>query len=96
MPDISSVEEIINRGRAADDLLKNTLLNEAFEEVLAQTSRAWLATKREAQLDVQLREELHAKANAVAELRGQLQAWLNDAVAEVTKLERADRRRGVA
>lgn len=91
---IRSVEEIIQRGQIADGLLKNTLLDEAFEEVLSQTYKAWLATKREASMDVQAREELHAKANAIAELRGQLTAWLQDAVAEIDKLNRAERRKG--
>lgn len=91
-----TTEEIIQRGHVAEALLNNSLLNEAFEEVLAQTSRQWLATKREALIDVQAREELHAKANAVAELRAQLHVWLNDALVEVANLERAEKRKGVA
>jgi hypothetical protein len=94
MPDARTSAEIIQRGQAAEALLKNTLLNEAFEEVLSDVSRRWLATKREAGVDVQQREELHAKANAVAELRGQLRAWLDDALSEINKIERAERRMG--
>lgn len=87
-------DQIIQRAHIAEALLNNSLLNECFEKVLDDCAKQWLATKREAQIDVQTREELHAKANAVAELRGQLHAWLNDAVVEVANLERAEKRRG--
>lgn len=89
-----TTEEIIQRGHVAEALLNNSLLNECFEKVLADCAKQWLATKREASIDVQAREELHARANAVAELRGQLHAWMNDAVMEVANLERAERRKG--
>lgn len=91
-----TIDETIQRAHVAEALLNNSLLNECFEKVLDDCAKQWLATKREAQIDVQTREELHAKANAVAELRGQLHAWLNDAVAEVAKQERAERRKGAA
>lgn len=93
---MSTTEEIIQRGHVAEALLNNSLLNECFEKVLDDCSKQWLASKREASIDIQAREELHARANAVAELRGQLHAWLNDAVMEVANLERAEKRRAGA
>lgn len=89
-----TIEEIIQRGHVAEALINNSLLNECFEKVLDDCSKQWLATKREAQIDVQAREELHARANAVADLRAQLHVWLNDAVMEVANLERAEKRKG--
>lgn len=86
------IDETIRRGVEAEALLKSSLLNEAFESVLTKISRQWLVTKREAQIDVQGREELHARAHAITELRGELKAWLNDAVHEQNAIKRAEKR----
>lgn len=85
-------EEIVARGRTAEALLKNALLNEAFESVLARVSREWLTTPRESTIDRDKREELHARANAITELRGQLTSWMNDAIAEQARQDRAEKR----
>lgn len=87
-----TLEDIVARGRAAEALLKNTLLNEAFEAILGRINREWLAIPRESTLDRDKREELHARANAIQELRGQLTGWMNDAIAEQAKQDRADKR----
>lgn len=89
MPDI---DEIIRRGVAAEALLNNSLLNEAFESVLTKISKQWLVTKREAQIDVQGREELHARAQAVTELRAELTRWMNDAIKTQSDLNKAQKR----
>lgn len=86
--------QIIERGIAAEALLKNALLNECFEAILLRISQEWLATKREARIDTENREELHARANAITELRAELSARLNDAVAEQSRLNRAEKRNG--
>lgn len=88
-------EQVIDRGHRAEALLKNELLNEALETILERISRQWLATKREANIDTEQREELHARANAIQEFRGQLMSWLNDAVHEKALIDRAEKRRGV-
>ena len=89
--------QIIERGRNSEALLKSTTLNEAFETVLAKITREWLATARASgsRIEADDREALHARAFAITELRGQLTAWLNDAVAEQAKLDRAEKRKGV-
>jgi len=87
--------EIIERGRNADALLKNSLLNEAFEAILTRASREWLAVPRESGLDKDKREEIHARANGISEVRGQLREWLNDAVAEQARIEREEKRQKV-
>ncbi len=87
-----TLEEIAARGRGAEALLKNALLNEAFEAALSRINRDWLATPRESTLDRDRREELHARANAIAELRGQLQSWMNDAIKAQADAERAEKR----
>lgn len=92
MPDI---DETIRRGVAAEALLNNSLLNEAFESVLTRISQDWLATKREANIDVQAREELHARANAIVELRSKLKGWMQSAVKAQSDLNRAEKRQGV-
>lgn len=87
-----TLEEIVARGRAAEALLKNGLLNEALEAVLSRINREWLATPRESGLDRDKREELHARANAVQELRGQLTAYMNDAIKAQADADRAEKR----
>lgn len=85
-------EQIIERGRQADALLKNTLLNECFESILQRVSREWLSTPRESTIDRDKREELHARANAITALRGELNARLNDAVVEQNRIASAEKR----
>lgn len=46
-------------------------------------------------MDRDLREELHARANAVGELRGELSSYMNDAVKIVSDLERDEKRKKV-
>lgn len=85
-----SPDDLIRRGNAAKALLENPTLGEAFETVLHDVTRKFLATKR---VDMASREELHAQANAIMDLRAQLQTWLNDAVLEQERINRADRRK---
>ncbi len=84
--------EVIERGRNAEALCNNSLLNEAFETVTARLTKRWLGTKREGRLDADLREELHARANAIIELRAELFGWIQDAITEREKIEREEKR----
>jgi len=84
-----NTDDILNRGRNAENLLNNTTLSEAFEEMLTDTSRAFLATKR---MEYDERDELHLRATAIQALRAKLNGWMNDAVVEAAKLQKQSRK----
>lgn len=85
-------EQIAERGRRAAELLNNSLLNEVFESILTEVSRQWLVTPRESSIDRDKREELHARAAAISELRAELTKRVNDAKVTADRMQRSERR----
>jgi hypothetical protein len=85
-----STQEKIDRGREAERLLNNHVLSQAFEAMLGEVSLAWLATKP---VQIDDREELYARAQAISSLRARLTAWMNDAKLEAARLEKQQRRK---
>jgi len=82
-------DDILNRGRNAENLLNNTTLSEAFEEMLSEVSRSWLATKP---MEYDERTELYLRAQAIQALRGTLMGWLGSAQIEAAKLQKQSRK----
>lgn len=87
---MSDIDAIVNKGRNAEHLLNDPTLNEALEEMLSECSLGWLAT---AQGDFERRDELYLRAQAIKDLRGKLQGWLNSAQMEAAKLQKQQRRK---
>lgn len=82
-------DEILNRGRNAENLLNNPTLNELFEEMLNETSIAFMASEPG---DKEAREGLYHHAQAIAALREKIHDRLNSAVMEAGKLSRQNRK----
>jgi hypothetical protein len=65
------------RKQQARALQNNQLLNEAFEKAEANTFTQWRAAK-----DVQRREELHARMQAIQTFRSELNAIIKRSVGD--------------
>jgi hypothetical protein len=83
------VTDVISRGRAAQQLLADETINEAFSAVLHDTMTLWAKTPEE---DAPKRERLYFTIVAVDRLRGKLRSYVQDGTLAAAEAERESAR----
>lgn len=81
---------IIDRGRRAEDLIKNETLAEALTAMEEDATTRWLASHSR---DIDGREVLYHHMQAILGLRATLERWVETAKAEAAKLEKVELRK---
>ena len=67
-------EKRISKGNAAEKLLNDPIISEAFEKLEAKSNSAWVASGFE---DNQKRETIYLSIRALGELRLELESMIN-------------------
>ena len=78
-------EEIIQRGHAADALIKSDVFMQCLEAVETQMQEAWKSSRP---VDVAERERLYLMVQVMADLGRVLRKWADDARVAVHEAER--------
>jgi hypothetical protein len=81
---------IIDRGRRAEDLIKNETLAEVLAAMEEDATTRWLASHSR---DIDGREVLYHQVQAILTLKATLHSWVESAKAEAAKLEKIEMRR---
>lgn len=77
-------EEIIEKGRAAEALLNNPVLEEAFSTTLNSMFAEFCTTEAEQGVE---RDAIWAKVNALRDFKQQLEAWVSNGKVEAMNRE---------